>query len=196
MKLTTLACDYCKGVVAAVGSARLMLGPKPSERDPQLDLCRAHLNALLEQWLPARRTKNKVIMKPTMTWEKRLASITRKRERDRETKRATPPAPKGRPRRGGQYWKELEQKVLEVLTVAPGPLDRPVIQKRAGLTQSTAANVVRRLVGRGLVVKTSHGRWARYERRTGAGVHPGDEAPQRGQGVEERAPRRAAGAGD
>jgi hypothetical protein len=183
MKVTTLGCDWCRGVRPAVISPTLVVGRVPREGDPRLDLCGPHMQQLRRYFQPIRRTKRMLVHglgkrgpSPESIEDKRAKDKARYEAKKAARANAAPRVKKQR------QWKakglealakkrakwaaareEREQAILAALRKADHRLARPEIDKECRLTQSVTAALLVRLVTRGLVTRYSKGPHARYE---------------------------------
>lgn len=172
MRMTTLGCDWCKGVARpAVASPRLVVGREPAKHDPTVDLCHAHLKSLLVAFKPRTPRKNGVLKAhPKLTLRRAARSVEDKRAQDRDRKRrmrgaASPASQERSAIRGEAYWGPKLAAALAGIPNSGTRVAAAELRQKLGLTSSNFGDLMRRLVGQGLV-KTHGGasRWRTYER--------------------------------
>ena len=147
-KATILKCDFRhRGIVPAIGTF-------------EVDLCAAHKEMLV----PARRRTSHVNHPHTETKEERKKRLDRERHaRKAAEKRAAAGTMNATTPRSAGYWPAMEAKVMTVVTDLGAQIHINDVIKKTGLTKSTVASTMRRLVkARKVATSGGLGRWRRY----------------------------------
>jgi len=190
MQVNTLACDFCKGVRPAVATVRLVVDGRASKLgqgrhdDPKLDLCRPHLNEVVQAFTPKRRSRfgTRMGMRQEVP---RIGSDTvdKKRAKDnanyakkkakgkayvgkpeRRTRRLSKEALAAARARAEAHWQPLIDRALDLIPGGTGTIGASPLRAHLGLEQSAFSHLMRQMQERGLVRKESNARWTRYGR--------------------------------
>jgi hypothetical protein len=168
MRVTILACDYCVAVVPAVGTRRLV-DDQPRKGDPEISLCKRHLNQLLRAFQPKRRDGQPGFERQPVA--QRLHAVEEKRRKDRDRKRAKAAERKGRSDKGKRRstvpWVERQGVVLSLIP-SVGGISARELQRQVLGTQKLAIGpykqCLKMLKARGMVTMRGSRSTASYFR--------------------------------
>jgi|SRR5215467_13475861 len=160
MKVSTLACDLCKGVVPAVVTLSLTSDDTPRKGDPAIDVCKGHLAELRAAFTPRKRGKLKTALgrARVRSTQARLAGVQAKRERERERHQQNAPTKRDAARAF------IDHAILAAIPMGERTA-RDAILKRTKLTVAVYAKGINRLVEQGFVEAYGpKSKMRRYER--------------------------------
>lgn len=175
MQVSTLACDYCTGVRAAVKVVRLAIDGVPEKAWLRLDLCKKHLQALERAFKGRMRGKAGTVMKHEwLSVGERLGRVNQHRKADLIRYHGKPK--KTGPRqlstdalarlkaRHEATWAARQEQVLALCPNGGKAITATELRRKTKLEHSAFGHVMRRLIEQGIVKRHGSARWTTYER--------------------------------
>lgn len=169
MRINTLGCDLCRGVVPAVVTLSLASDGKLAKGAPSIDVCQGHLTELQKAFKPRKRSKFKTAMgRGRQSPTKNADRVEKKRSLSKEpgeTVRKQAAKYAESESRGPKYQARMDQAVLAAIPNSGTRIAAPAIQAASKVTHGGVMSALHRLIAAGLV--QAHGgksRWRTYER--------------------------------